>query len=85
MSTTEELHDGEEMEKQPNEVIHHKETVINGIKVLPTCDTLDEPTQLDRNNKTFVDMSTPEPEQGTYNKQKIRRIVNVHPHTFLDT
>lgn len=70
MSTTEELHEGEETEKQPNEVIHHKETEINGIKVLPTCDTLDEPTQLDRNNKTFVDMSPPEPEQGTYNKQK---------------
>ncbi|XP_026316890.1 uncharacterized protein LOC113227990 [Hyposmocoma kahamanoa] len=61
LSMTEDIH--EETEKQPNEVIRHKETEINGIKVLPTCDTLDEPTQLDRNNKTFVDMSSPEPEQ----------------------
>lgn len=65
MSMTEE-HRGEETEKQPTEIIHHKEIEMNGIKVLPTCDTLDEPTQLDRNNKTFVDMSTPEHEQGTY-------------------
>lgn len=69
MSMTEELHRGEETEKQSNEIIHHKETEMNGIKVLPTCDTLDEPTQLDRNNKTFVDTPTPEPEQGNYNKK----------------
>lgn len=66
---TKELNEGEETEKHSNEVIHHKETEINGIKVLPTCDTLDDSTQLDRNNKTFVDMSSPEPEQGTYNYQ----------------
>lgn len=67
---TQQLPEGEEIEIQPIEVLHHKETEMNGIKVLPTCDTLDEPTQLDRNNKSFVDISTPEPEQGIYNKHK---------------
>lgn len=62
----EELPESDKTEKQPIEVIHHKETEMNGIKVLPTCDKLDEPTQLDRNNKSFVDISTPEPEQGTF-------------------